>query len=95
MPIEGKSATRSAIRYIDVIARFKKPVRAGDTETPEFKEKENQYQDFYSESRGRRKGKRSSEIDYVSRHGDVLDALHRWRGSQPLSKGSRLVKRSV
>jgi hypothetical protein len=92
MPIEGKAATRSAIRYIDTVARFKQAVRAGETNTPEFQQKEKLYRDFYSEPRGRRKGKRSSEIDYVSRHGDVLDALEAWRSSLPLEKGARQVK---
>jgi hypothetical protein len=42
--------------------------------------------------RPRRKGKRFGEIDYVSRHGDVLDALEAWRNSMPLQKQARLVK---
>jgi len=92
MPIEGKSATRSAIRYIETIAHFKQAVRAGETDTPEFQHKEKLFRNFYSEPRGRRKGKRSGEIDYVSRHGDVLDALEAWRNSLPLEKGARLVK---
>ena len=92
MPVESKAATRSVIRYIDDIAGFKEAVRAGVRDTPEFKHKEKLYRDFYSEPRGRRKGKRASEIDYVSRHGDVLDALEAWRNSQSLEKGARLVK---
>jgi hypothetical protein len=92
MTIEGKAATRSAIRYIDTIARFKQAVRAGGIATSEFRRKEKEYRDFYSEPRGRRKGKRSGEIDYLSRHGDILDALETWRHSQPLKKGARLVK---
>jgi hypothetical protein len=92
MPIEGRAAIRPAIRYIDIVARFKQAVRAGETDTPELQHKEKLYRDFYSEPRGRRKGKRSSEIDYVSRHGDVLDALEAWRKSTKLEKGARLVK---
>jgi hypothetical protein len=92
MPVEGKAATRSAIRYIDAIASFKRAVRSGEIDTPEFKHKEKLYRDFYSEPRGRRKGKRAIEIDYVSRHGDVLDALEAWRNSQSLEQGARLVK---
>ena len=33
MPIEGRSAIRSAIRYVDTIARFKQAVRDGETDT--------------------------------------------------------------
>lgn len=92
MPIEGKAAIRSAIRYVDTIARFKQAVRAGETDTPEFKSKQKEIEDFFSEPRGRRKGKRSEQFDYLSRHGDVVDALYLWRKSTPRDRGERLVK---
>lgn len=92
MPVEGIAATRSAIRYIDIIANFKQAVRAGETNTPEFKKKQKVFEDFYSESRGQRKGKRSTEIDYLSRHGEVVDALKDWRKTRPFSKTARIVK---
>ena len=40
MPIEGESATRSGVRYIDTIACFKQAVRAGEIDTPEFRRKQ-------------------------------------------------------
>jgi len=92
MPIEGVAASRSAVRYIDVIATFKQAVRAGDLDSPEFQGKKKELDDFFSESRGRRKGKRSGEIDYLSRHGEVVDALYSWRNSNQLPRGGRLVK---
>lgn len=92
MPVEGLAASRSAIRYIDTIARFKQAVRDGEIDTPEFQRKQRELDDFYAEARGRRKGRRSSEIDYLSRHGDVVDALREWRGSSPMPKGARVVK---
>ncbi len=92
MPIEGRAATRSTIRYIDTIARFKKAVRDGDLGTPGFQRKQRILADFYAEARGRRKGRRSSQIDYLSRHGDVVDAWHEWRGSSPMPRGARVVK---
>ncbi len=92
MPVEGMAASRSAIRYIDIVARFKLAVRAGYLETPEFKQKKQEYVDFYPEPRGRRTGRRSTEIDYLSRHGDVVDALKIWRMSKPFPKDGRIVK---
>lgn len=92
MPIEGKSAIRSAIRYVDTIARFKQAVRDGETDTPEFKSKQKELEDFFSEPSGRRKGKRSGHFDYLSRHGDVVDALYSWRKSRSRDRGERLVK---
>jgi len=92
MPVEGTSAIRSAVRYIDAIAGFKQAVRAGETKTEEFKRKAKALEDFYSEARGRRKGRRSGEIDYLSRHGDAVDALYSWRTANPLPKGGKIVK---
>lgn len=95
MPVEGPAATRSAIRYIETVANFKKAVRAGETDTTDFMRREKQLADFYSEARGRRKGTRSKEFDYISRHGEVVDALHAWRETAGLTKGSRLVKNEL
>jgi hypothetical protein len=92
MPIEGKAATRPAIRYIDEIARFKQALQLGMPGKAAFQQKQKEYRDFYSEPRGRRKGKRSAQIDYISRHGDILDALEIWRNKQPFEKGTRIVK---
>lgn len=92
MPIEGKAACRSAIRYIDIIANFKQAVREGELDTPELQRRQRELGDFYAESRGRRKGRRSEKFDYLSRHGDIVDALYSWRSSTALPKGGRLVK---
>ncbi|MDR1462379.1 MAG: cytochrome P450 [Azoarcus sp.] len=92
MPVDGLAASRSAIRYIDTIARFKQAVRDGEIDTPEFQHKQRELNDYYAEARGRRKGQRSDEIDYLSRHGDVVDALREWRTSSPMPKGARIVK---
>ncbi|MBU7435847.1 hypothetical protein KRI00_01030 [Paraburkholderia fungorum] len=92
MPVEGLVASRSAISYVERIARFKRAVRDGEIDSPEFQRTQRQLEDFYAEGRGQRKGRRSSKIDYVSRHGEVVDALHEWRESSPMPKKSRLVK---
>lgn len=92
MPIEGLAATRSAIRYIGTVASFKQAVRNGDLALREFRRKQQQLEDFYSEARGRRKGRRSAKLDYISRHGDVVDALYEWRLSSPMPTGAKVVK---
>lgn len=92
MPIKGVAASRSAIRYIDTIARFKQNVRKGYIASPDFQRKVKELNDFFAESRGRRKGQRSREFDYLSRHGEVIDALFSWRKSGALPPNGRLVK---
>jgi hypothetical protein len=92
MPIEGVSASRSASRYIETIASFKRAVREGLIQRPDFVRKKKRWADFYSEGRGRRKGKRSGTFDYLSRHGEVVDALNLWRTAGKLRKHERIVK---
>ncbi len=93
MPIEGRGATRSAVDYVQSIVDFKQAVRDGATDTPEAKERERLLKDLYEESSGRRKGQaKARDIDYVSRHGDVVKALSVWRKTFGLDRGERLVK---
>lgn len=93
MPIEGKGATRSAVDYVQNIVDFKQAVREGKADTPEAKERERLLKDFYDESSGRRKGRAiGRDIDYVSRHGEVVKALSAWRRGDGLPRGERLVK---
>jgi hypothetical protein len=92
MPVEGVAASRSALRYIDSIATFKRAARNGELKSPIFKRKVKGWKEFYSEPRGRRKSKGAKMVDYVSRHGEVVDALRLWRTEGKLQKGERLVK---
>lgn len=92
MPVEGLGAKRAITRYVDSIVEFKIAAREGKVDTPELRRKERQLEDFYAEARGRRKGRRSSVIDYLSRHGDVVDAVQMWREGKSLPSGARFVK---
>jgi len=92
MPIAGIAASRSAIRYVNTVANFKRAVRAGELNSRSFQRKEKDLNDFRSESSGRRTGRRSPEIDYLSRHGEVVDALYSWRTSSKMPDRSRIVK---
>ena len=94
MSIDGLGATISLVRYVNDIARFKRAVRDGeiDPEDPSFQQKVQGLNDFYSEPRGRRTGRRSGRFDFVSRHGDVVDALKSWRMHQRMRAGHRIAK---
>jgi hypothetical protein len=92
MPVEGRDATRGLTRYIDAVAQFKTAVRAGPLENSEYKKNQEDLERFYAEARGRRQGRRSAVVDYLSRHGDVVDALFSRRKSQPLEGDARIVK---
>ncbi|NUG81490.1 hypothetical protein HUN33_15760 [Acinetobacter bereziniae] len=92
MPVQGIAVTQPAIFYINNIANFKQAVRDGELTSPEFQKKKKEFSDFFSESHGRRQGKRSEEIDYISRHGEIVDAVYAWRNSNSLPEKSHLVK---
>jgi hypothetical protein len=92
MPIQGLGATKSLLNYIEAVAEFKKAARDGALGGTEYNQNRKELEEFYSEARGRRKGRRSAIIDYVSRHGDVVDALRDWRLKQPLKMDATLVK---
>lgn len=94
MPVSGTAAIRPAIRYIDRVARFKQAVRAGEISTQKFQRTKVALEKFRAEGRGRRKGRRSSDFDYLSRHGEVVDALMSWRASLPLPKRGLVVNNS-
>lgn len=96
MPVSGRGAVRSATAYVQAIIDFKAAVRNGDTQTPKAKEKERKLREYFDEFFGRKKGKVAArEIDYVSRHGEVVKALREWRKSKGLAADQRFVKTAL
>lgn len=91
-PVSGKGASRSILRYVQSVADFKRAVREGAIDEPAFQNKLLKFREYYAEFHGRVTGKRTSTIDYISRHGEVVEALKVWREEQGLLRGRRLVK---
>jgi hypothetical protein len=77
MPLDGAGVVAPLRSFVDQVAKFKQAARDGALDVPALRQK-GQLKDYYDESGGERKGKRSSIIDYVSRHGDVVKALEQW-----------------
>ena len=92
MPVEGRGAVQSALRYVSIVRAFKVAARGGALVTKEFRKKISEFSNYYREARGRRKGLRKRQFDYISRHGDIVDALYEWRKSKPMPPRSRFVK---
>lgn len=93
MPIAARGAALAAVAYVEAIIDFKAAVREGRTETTTAKEKEHQYRAYFDESFGRRKGRASArDIDYVSRHGEVVKSLSEWRQRKGLARNQQIVK---
>ncbi|MBB5193249.1 hypothetical protein HNQ50_004003 [Silvimonas terrae] len=94
MPVDGKAATRSAVKYIESVAKFKHEVSQGLLESADFLDKEQVWKDYFSEVGYQRTGIRS-EFDYLSRHAEVVEALYHWRQSQPMAHAARIVKNGL
>lgn len=94
MPVEGRWATRSALTYVQRIVEFKEAAREGVMERPEMKRRIARLQAYFRESSGRRRGfAKGRVIDYVSRHGDVVDALATWVSeTRRMPRGGSLTK---
>jgi hypothetical protein len=82
MPLDGVGVIASLRSFVRQVSDFKKAVREGSLDTPAFRKKVDELNDYYNEASGQRKGKRSSIIDYVSRHGDVVKALEQWNAAR-------------
>lgn len=91
-PIEDPSTSKVVLSYVEKVAAFKEAVRNGAIDEPEFQAKLQKFRDYYKEPHGHVTGHRASVIDYVSRHGEVVDALKAWRDEQGLIGGQRIVK---
>ena len=94
VPIGASDPTRSARSYVDSIEAFKAAVAAEevDVEDRDFRDRMREFDEYYKEPRGRRTGYRPGKIDYLSRHGEVVDALHAWRNARRLTRHQRIVK---
>jgi len=93
MPVEGDGAVRSAINYVQTILEFKRAVSEGLTETPDAKERVRKLRKYFNEHGGRKTGKAAArDIDYESRHWEVVRALRLWREANGLSTNQIVVK---
>lgn len=94
MPVEGRWATRSALTYVQRIVAFKEAARVGALDRPDVKKRISRLQAYFRESSGRRRGfAKGRVIDYVSRHGDVVDTLAKWVSeTRGMPRGGSLTK---
>jgi len=70
-------------------------VRDGAIETAAFQAKMKIFEGFRAEARGWRTGRRSDEIDYISNHGLVVDALRLWRSEKLLPIDGEIVNTAL
>lgn len=73
--VDGADAPDRIWRFVQSVRRFKDAVAGGLLTTPEFKQELSEYERYKREFSGRKTGRRGTTIDYLSYHGDVVEAL--------------------
>ncbi len=64
-------------RFVQLVAAFKEAAVSGDLDSAEFQAQVEAFEQYRKEFSGRKRGRRSAgEIDYISYHGDVVQALY-------------------
>jgi len=89
--IDSPKVGANVARFVQQVIDFKTAVRNGATASAEFQQIEQSYKNYYAEFSGRSKRARIEALEYVSRHGDIVAALHEWRRPS-LRPGDRTVK---
>lgn len=92
VPVAGRNIIPALSRYLDSVAEFKQAARQGLTDTAAYRSRAQKFREYYSEPRGRRKGQRAPTFDYVTRHGEIVDAVAAWRESSGSLRGATIVK---
>lgn len=83
--------TAAVWKFVRSVQAFKDEAAAGKLDTTEFKRRVVEYDRYWREFSGRKKGRRRAAFDYVSYHGDVVEALHDRRHAT-LRSGEKLAK---
>ena len=74
--------------FVRQVRSFKDAVDAGDLDNAAFQQNASEWDEYRKEFSGRKTGTVNVDLDYVSFHGDIVDALKRWVENQ-LKRGAR------
>lgn len=89
--VDARTTANDVARFVSQVLDYKQAVADGETDTPEAREKERTYTDYFDEFTGKKRRRQMEEIEYISRHGDIVRALRDWRNRPPHEEG-RIVK---
>lgn len=89
-PLSAKLG-RHVIRFARLVADFKRDVRSDDIDVEAIRLATSRLKDYKREFSGYKKGVRAREVEYETRHGDVVHAVALWREGR-LKPESRLQK---
>lgn len=91
-PITPRVIAPHIVRFAQKVQAFKMAVRNNEISDDDLTKKSREsYADYYKEFSGKKKGGRAKEFEYISRHGDIVDALCQWRKKKGARK-ERIIK---
>lgn len=77
-------------RFVQLVKGFKDAAARGELDDPDVRQAIAEWENFKSEGSGRRHGRRRSEIDYISYHGDIVERLFEERQAR-CADGERVL----
>lgn len=78
-PVKSLSTPDHIARFIQKVIDFKQATKDGETDSPQARREQGTFKDYYDEFTGKKRRRRVAEIEYISRHGDIVRALQEWR----------------
>lgn len=78
-PVDARTTATDIARFVQKAIDFKEAVRNGETATPQARSAQRRYDDYFDEFSGKKRRRRVEELEYISRHGDIVKALREWR----------------
>lgn len=78
-PLMAKTIGDDIARFVQTALDFKQAAKRGETISVEASEAQRTYNDYYDEFSGTKRRQRVREIEYISRHGDIVRSLSDWR----------------
>ncbi|WP_166302391.1 hypothetical protein [Bradyrhizobium sp. 2S1] len=90
-PVDAKSTAADIARFVQRAIEFKDAVKRGETNTPQARAAQRRYGNYFDEFSGKKRRRRIEEIEYISRHGDIVDAVRQWR-RRTLKSGKKIFK---
>lgn len=93
--IGGQDLPSRLWRFVRLVRDFKTAVKSGELSDRSVTRLVNEWEDFSGVGGGRRKGERTSVIDYISFHDDVVQELFRQRDARRAANQRIIANRLV
>ncbi|HEY5082680.1 MAG TPA: hypothetical protein VII91_12335 [Bauldia sp.] len=77
--INAAAAGKDIARFVESVADFKQAVKDGRADSPASRHARQTYKGYFDDFSGRKRGRLEREIEYVTRHGDIVKAIRDWR----------------